>query len=215
MKGVYIVVEGIDGAGTTTHARLLVEKLSALGEPVEYVQEPSTGPIGRLIKRLLAEHLYDQEVYALLFAADRLHQYRTRVEGLLAGGVHVVSCRSVVSSLAYQSMDGDELVEWILTLNKYIPLPDVVVYLNVPLEVALARIARRRGVRDVFEKPGFLRELRSRYAEILRLLERCFRVTVIRVDEAPGGLVRSVEDVHREVVVKVLAAINYLRGVWA
>lgn len=211
MRGLYIAVEGIDGAGTTTHAKLLARTLTRAGHPAVYVQEPSPGPIGRLIRSMLGRGVYDQEVYALLFAADRLLQYRRRTSKLLEEGLCIVSCRSIVSSLAYQTLDGPALTEWIMTVNRYAPLPDIVVYLDVPLGEALRRLAARSR-RDVFEKPALLRELLARYREVLALLRR-LGVVVVVVEEVEEGRVRDALSVHREAAVKTLAAIKYIQAV--
>src|SRR5688572_30541516 len=72
--GLLIAIEGIDGAGTTTQARRLVEWLEASGRPAHLTREPSTGPIGELLRRMLGGAFapVDAGAVALLFAADRL-----------------------------------------------------------------------------------------------------------------------------------------------
>jgi len=94
-----LVLEGLDGAGTTTQARRLVEHLRAGGGRAHLTREPSDGPIGRLIREMLtgghaiAGQSINQSTFGLLFAADRLDHLQREVEPQLAAGAIVVSDR--------------------------------------------------------------------------------------------------------------------------
>ncbi|MGA1794077.1 MAG: dTMP kinase, partial [Thermoplasmatota archaeon] len=68
----FIVIEGIDGCGKGTQARLLFEHLKGLGKDVVLTAEPTKGPLGKLIREHLQEPFLDDEALALLFAADRI-----------------------------------------------------------------------------------------------------------------------------------------------
>jgi len=101
-----IVLEGLDGAGTTTQARRLVEHLRRRGQRAHGTREPSDGPIGRLIREMLvgqhavAAGAIRQSTFGLLFAADRMDHLQREVEPQLAAGVTVISDRWYHLSLA-------------------------------------------------------------------------------------------------------------------
>src|SRR5512139_742195 len=114
IEGLFIAIEGIDGAGTTTQAKLLFDGLRARGLPVHLTREPSDGPIGVLIRQILTGRVVvpglqgprapDWATMALLFAADRLDHVEAEIAPNLADGVTVVSDRYDYSSVAYQSV---------------------------------------------------------------------------------------------------------------
>ncbi|MFM2418433.1 MAG: hypothetical protein RL385_3156, partial [Pseudomonadota bacterium] len=107
---VFIVLEGIDGAGTTTQTARLVSALTAQGRRTQATREPSDGPVGVLLRQMLRGRVVSpsgkappSEELALLFAADRLDHVSAELRPLLADGVSVVSDRYDYSSVAYQS----------------------------------------------------------------------------------------------------------------
>src|ERR1043166_5184318 len=114
-----IVLEGIDGAGTTTQSRRLALHLRNHGRTAHWTREPSDGPIGRLIREMLTGHhalptgSISQSHFGLLFAADRLDHCQREVEPQLAAGAIVVSDRWYHSSLAYQGPGAER--DWITT----------------------------------------------------------------------------------------------------
>lgn len=164
-KGLFIVLEGIDGAGTTTQGRRLVRRLRRRGLRATFTSEPSTGVVGRYIRRCLrARPGPSPERLALLFAADRLDHLERVIRPALRGGAVVVCDRYVLSSLAYQGVEGD--AAWVRTLNARAPAPDLTVLLDVSPRVA----ARRRGSRgtspDRYEVDAFQREVAARYRRL-------------------------------------------------
>ncbi len=214
-RGYYVVVEGIDGSGTTTHARLLVEKLERLGYCARFVEEPSKDVVGGLIRHMLRHGPFRQHIMTLLFAADRLLLHENLVRSLLKRGCIVVSDRSWVSSLVYQSCDcfSDSVpLDWIYTVNRYAAKPDVLVYIDVEPVIAYRRLVARGRVMEQPEKLSILRSLHRRYREVLNMLKGVVPA-VVWVEASPNGVERSIERVSAEVTVKVLAAINYLEAV--
>lgn len=207
--GAYVVLEGIDGAGTTTHSRLLAEGLQALGYCACLLGEPSRGEIGGLIRRALAGGPFSQRLLALLFAADRLEQ-AGRVRECLSEGCVAVGDRSWVSSLAYQSYDGfpdPAPLDWVYTLNRYAPRPDVLVFLDVDPLVAYRRIVKRAG-RELPERLSHLQGLARQYERVIEILAGLVPV-IVRVKGTVKGYERPIDSVSRDVLTAVLAALNY------
>ena len=143
MTGKLIVLEGLDGAGTTTQVKRLVEHLRASGRAAHATREPSDGPIGKLIREMLTGghaipgQSLSQSTFGLLFAADRLDHLQREVEPQLAAGAIVVSDRWYHSSLAYQGTGADR--DWITMLNARARKPDLTIFLEVRPEVAAKR----------------------------------------------------------------------------
>lgn len=167
MFGKFIVLEGIDGAGTTTQATQLVTALAHRGSPVVLTREPSVGPIGREIRSLLRGGGLDPETMALLFAADRLDHLAREVAPALARGAVVVCDRYDLSTLTYQSAthpEGSAIVPWLRGINARARRPDLTIVLDVPAEVAEARRAERGGPEEIFERRDLQRRLAQLYA---------------------------------------------------
>lgn len=164
MTARFIVLEGIDGSGTTTQAARLGRKLAA-----QVTREPSQGPIGAELRKVLGGHLVvDDGAIALLFAADRLDHLAREIEPQLSAGVHVVSDRYLLSSLAYQSLTvGRSFVE---AINQRARKPDLTLLLDVPVEVAAARRRSRGGPPELFDADAFQARVAEAYrAEAHRL----------------------------------------------
>ena len=160
--GCVVALEGIDGAGTTTHTRLLADRLLAHGFDVVSTREPSDGPVGKLIRRgLRGEVPMEAATLALLFAADRLEHLDRLVRPAVQRGAVVVTDRSLLSSLAYQGMDLPE--DWVEQINSRAPWPGLVLWLDVPPAEALSRIAARGKPVERFEEAPILEELHRRY----------------------------------------------------
>lgn len=175
--GVFVVVEGVDGCGSTTHSRLLTKALKSLGRETVLTCEPSNGPVGSLIRQILQRRLFVADAtgprgfawttMALLFAADRLDHLDSLVIPALEGGSVVISDRYDLSSLAYQSAtstDASEAIPWIRELNARAVRPDVTVVIDVPAELAEERRRGRGGVEEMFEHRALQERLVSIYA---------------------------------------------------
>ena len=186
--GRFIVLEGLDGAGTTTQARRLAAALRAAGRAVHVTAEPSGGPAGQLTRLVLTKRLvgahgqpggFDPAALALLFAADRLDHLSVEVLPKLAAGDDVISDRYTLSSLAYQSLTTGDLA-WVEALNARARAPDVTLFLRVSPDVALARRQADNGGGELFEVPAFQREVARAYDRCVeRLKERGERVIVV------------------------------------
>jgi dTMP kinase len=192
-----IVLEGLDGAGTTTQARRLVEHLRARGQAAHGTREPSDGPIGRLIREMLtgdhaiAGERIAQSTFGLLFAADRLDHLQREVEPQLAAGVIVVSDRWYHSSLAYQGTGADR--DWITAINGRARRPDLTIFLAVRAEIAAARRLAAGRVQELFEDVQMQQDVEAGYrATIAELTALGERIETIDGELAPDAVFETI-----------------------
>ncbi len=166
LKGKFICIEGVDGSGKTTQAKRLVKNLRSKGYDAVYTTEPSDGKIGTFIRDfvLSRESRVPIALEALLFAADRVDHVQADVEPLLAQGKTVVCDRYVCSSLAYQGAAGLDL-DWMDCINRFALKPDLTLFLDVPPEVGLRRLRRRKSV---MENAKNLRNVRDVYLGLVQ-----------------------------------------------
>ncbi len=179
-RGRFIVLEGIDGAGTTSQLRHVVEWLERRGELVHATREPTDGPIGLMLRQVLRGRIVatpgqargeakkeplDPAAVALLFAADRLDHLHNEIVPQLEAGRHVVCDRYVLSSLAYQSLETD--LRFVRNINEKALAPDLTIFLRVRAEVAMARIEGSRTHKEVFEQLPLQKRVAAAYEKLL------------------------------------------------
>jgi len=200
--GTFIVLEGIDGSGTTTQARQLTEWFAARDTQVLMTCEPTTGPIGRLIREVLCgKHKVDQDTLAMLFAADRKDHVNKEIQPALDRGEIVISDRYYHSTLAYQGfMRGEDRVKFVREIHRAaeIPIPDLTIILYVPPLIGIERTDSKIAggvVREIFENSPFQEKLAGYYRQMPHQL-RDQKIVII-----DGS--RSIEDVHHVVVKEV------------
>lgn len=203
--GKFIVLEGIDGSGTTTQAKVLAAELAARGHLVCLTCEPTTGPVGVLIRQALQRRFVvpsiggprapDWRTMALLFAADRLDHNDALILPALARGEVVISDRYYLSSLLYQSLTAaavEDPLPWLRAINSRAVSPDLTLVFDVDAEVAARRRQGRGGPAELFE----IDELQSRLAAAYAAAERA--IPADRVVHLDAG--RAVSEVSRSVV---------------
>ena len=163
--GAFICIEGLDGSGKTTQAKLLVAKLRKSHNAV-YTAEPSRGKIGAFIRNrcLYGEKRRSTVVEALLFAADRIEHVENVVLPALHQGKLVVSDRYLYSSLAYQGASGLSL-EWIETINAHALKPDFAVFIDVDPKTVMNRLKPKRSVMENIETQQKVREIYLKFVE--------------------------------------------------
>ena len=193
--GKLIVVEGLDGAGTTTQVRLLYQRLSGASR-VYVTHEPSEGPVGLLIRAALAQRIrVDEATLAALFCADRMdHLYHRTGEGGIAAqlgrGIHVLTDRYYFSSLAYQGMSLDW--QWIWDLHARCIRADLTLFVDVPVDVCLARISAGRGGQyDLFENRSALTRARESYLRAIERLGKAGESIAVVDGDAPPEAVHA------------------------
>ena len=179
IEGNFIVLEGVDGAGTTTHTKLLADGLKGRGLPVHTTREPSDGPIGMLLRQILTGRVIvpglqgvrppSWTTMALLFAADRTDHCEAEIIPNLMDGVTIISDRFDHSSVAYQSTTGggtNDALTWVSTLNSHAKRPNLTIVLDVPPEVAKKRRQSRTSKREMYDDPELQEMIGAFYADI-------------------------------------------------
>lgn len=163
-KGRFIVIEGLDGSGKTTAAKKLVEKLSKSGRAY-YTKEPSDGDIGKWIRKniLESEGDKDNDLVALMFAADRLDHINNEILPLIFEGVDVICDRYYYSNLAYQGDITNTNSIFCYNSKAYEILnPDFVFFIDTPIDICLERISNREKV-EIYETKEKLESVRELY----------------------------------------------------
>lgn len=185
-SGKFVVLEGLDGAGTTTQAEALGAALRASGLTVHVTREPSDGPVGLLIRQALTHKLdrwgargpLASETLALLFAADRTDHLHAEILPALSRGEVVLCDRYLLSSLAYQ---GAELpLPWVEAINDYATPPDLTLFLEVDPALAATRRAARGGEPELFEAEERQRKIAKQYLSVIR--RRAGKERIVRLD---------------------------------
>ncbi|MFX0039812.1 MAG: dTMP kinase [Candidatus Heimdallarchaeota archaeon] len=163
-KSIFIVLEGGDAAGTTTHSLLLKDFLESKGLKVHLTQEPSQSKIGKLLREFLKNKDIPPTTDALLFAADRNLHYENEIKKKLEEGFIVISDRYIESSIVYQSIQSNKIsVEWVKEINKFVGLPDITIILDIEPNIALAR--KESKDLEKFEDTLFLDKVRNLYLQ--------------------------------------------------
>ena len=164
-KGIFIVIEGLDGSGKTTQADILSKKLSE-NHKVLCTAEPSQGKIGSFIRNgcLYEEKRLPKEAEALLFAADRIEHMQNEIAPALAEDKIVICDRYIYSSLAYQGSTGLSL-DWIKTINALALQSDVSIFIDVSPEQVLERLQRKKSVMETLETQQKVREVYLLFVE--------------------------------------------------
>lgn len=163
--GTFIVVEGADGAGTTTQSEKLAEELDAY-----WTYEPSGNKIGEKVDELISSEEYSPETVALGFAADRMVHLDEEVIPRLENGETVVCDRYYHSSLVYQPVLGADF-EWVKKLNREALKPDFTVMLDVSAETGMDRVDSRGHDGNIFESLDFQEKVVIKYRELKNKLE--------------------------------------------
>lgn len=181
--GTFIVVEGADGAGTTTQAKKLAEELDAY-----YTREPADNKAGRKVDEMISSGDYSAEAIALMFAADRMAHLEEEVIPRLKDGETVVCDRYYHSSLVYQPTLGAEY-SWVKKLNSNAVAPDMTLVLDVSAETGMSRMKSRGMDENIFEDLDFQQKVVVRYRELEDKLDE----QIVMVDSS-----RSIEEVFSE-----------------
>lgn len=191
MPGKFITLEGIDGAGKSTHLQWLVENLSHRGHRVVATREPGGTPLGEKLRDLLlAETMHLETETLLMFAARREHLDKVIVPAL-ARGDFVISDRFTDASFAYQSggrgLDWEKLKQletWVLDGFQ----PDLTLIFDVPTQIARTRLKHTGSAPDRFEREeqAFFERVRAAY--LRRAEEESIRIKIIEANRDVGEI---------------------------
>lgn len=185
MPPLLIAIEGLDGAGTTTLAQTLGQRLEQSGRTCRLTAEPSRGPIGLMIRRALTGEIeLDEPALALLFAADRLDHLDREIEPALRQDYIVITDRYNWSSLAYQSIT--LAPDWVAAINRQARPADLTLLLDASVETCLDRMGRRGGTAERYEKKTILGKVREGYLALAEQAAAAGQaVTVIDSEKSP------------------------------
>ena len=170
MGAAFLVLEGLDGAGTTTQTTLLANWLRKQGTRVLETREPTAGRVGRVIRDVLAgvDGAPAVETLPWLFAADRADHLWGDVEPALASEAYVVSDRYYASSLAYQTLTLP--YSRVRALNADFRVPDLTLFLDVDVDECMRRIAARGGPTEIYERRDRMEAIHASYRTVMQHL---------------------------------------------
>lgn len=179
-QALYIIFEGIDGAGKSSRIQTLTQALEMRDFRVKCLFEPTNGPFGKEIRsraRHGPEMTVEEELE--LFIKDRRAHIQGDLSQSLADYDVVIQDRSYLSSAAYQSakINCPHSPQQILELHDFVPKPDLVVYLDLDVDTALTRVGQR-GESDAFENAERLKRVRANYLSIQQSNWLCLDATL-------------------------------------
>lgn len=202
-KELFIAFEGIDGSGKSSQICLLEENLSRVGKKVYQTCEPSTGPIGRMIRDIFTGIMEgDHHTIAGLFVADRLHHLLNKADGILKqleNGYIVLTDRYVFSSYAYQGAHVD--LQWVIAANsesQRILEPDLHVFLDVSVDTAMNRLSKGRDKMELFETRDNLMKVREMYMIILDRFKDDQNILVVDGEQSQEAIAQEIWGVVKE-----------------
>ena len=191
----FIVFEGIDGAGTSTQIKKLIERDTTRFVPTA---EPTSNETGKFLRRMLGgEFTVDEKTNAYLFAADRCEHIfgKGGVLELCESGKIVVSDRYFFSSMAYQSVScGEELPK---LLNSPFPLPEYLFYFVINPEISLGRVNARGEHKEIYETIEKQKKIAAQYEKVISEYEKNASETgmkIIRIDAE-----KDIEEIAAEI----------------
>ena len=199
-RGKFITLEGMDGAGKSTHVSGIADFLRGKGKEVVVTREPGGTPLGEKLRAvLLSEAMNIDTETLLMFAARREHIAQVIAPGLAAGR-WVVSDRFTDATYAYQGSGGGMASDRIATLERWVQdklKPDLTLVFDVPVEVALTRLPKKRADRFESESRSYFERVRAGYleraaAEPARVRIVDGRKAVEKVKEEVEGIISTI-----------------------
>jgi dTMP kinase len=180
MTAKFITLEGMDGAGKSTHIPSIIEMLKARGREVVSTREPGGTPLGERLRELLLHEAMHAETETLLMFAARREHIANVIAPALERGAYVLSDRFTDATFAYQSGAKGVPANKVEILEQWVQedlQPDLTLLFDVPVEVSIARLAGARSP-DKFERESadFFTRIRNAYLERARKNPQRFRV---------------------------------------
>ena len=200
MAAKFIVFEGIDGAGKTTQAKLLADKIKEMGRVAELTAEPTALESGKALRRVLSgEEKKSNCEIATMFTLDRIaHNVHpeTGINALIEKGVDVISDRYYYSSLAYQGSATS--YPWVKSLNLDCPeirRPDLCIFLDLKPEESLERISKGREKLEIFENLETLTRVRESFFNVFSDLDD--NVAIIDAYRTPEEIAADIFELYK------------------
>jgi dTMP kinase len=207
LRGVFIVIEGLDGSGKTTQIRLLGQRLINLGYSVISTKEPTDGLWGGKIKGVQkGEFTTDPLALGFAYLADRVdHIQKLNLQSKKYDFPIILSDRYELSFLAYQQEDTTMDLSWLLTTHKGLPRPDLTIFLDVPPNECFKRIQiSRSSTPERFEKnPQQLENIRKKYLSTIEWMNRStYKIVIIDGTKSIDNINNKITNVVYQVILK-------------
>jgi dTMP kinase len=200
-RGRFVTLEGVDGAGKSTHMAWIAERLRAPGRKVLVTREPGGTPLAERLRALVLNEPMDPLAETMLLFAARADHVQREIGPALDGGTWVLCDRFTDATFAYQGGGkgvASELIAHLAQVSHDGLMPDLTLMFDCPYEIARARLDRADKAPDRFERENreFFERVRQAYLGLARAdPER------IRVIDASGTL----EDIKKRVEVEIAA----------
>ena len=180
-RGKFVTLEGIDGAGKSTHLEWLAERLRAQGRTVVVTREPGGTPLGERLREIILHEPMDLDTEALLVFAARQEHIRKKILPSLASGNWVLSDRFTDATFAYQGGGRGIPFERLAILESWVQQglqPDLTLFFDVPVAVGQDRLRQTTSAPDRFEREdgGFFERVRAAYLKRARAAPERFRI---------------------------------------
>lgn len=160
-KGLFIVIEGIDGTGKSTQVKRLGEWFEKQGREVVLSREPTDGPWGKKLRESAATGRLSPEDELRYFLNDRRQHVEEKIQPSLAAGKVVILDRYYFSTMAYQGARGFDPQEIRRMNEEFAPVPDLLIILDLDVDTAHQRIGHRGDSTNEFEKKDSLQKCRE------------------------------------------------------
>ena len=198
MRGKFITLEGVDGAGKSSHVDWIAEHLGKRGVKTVVTREPGGTEVGEKLRRLVLGEPMSIETEALLVFAARQEHITKVIRPALDAGTWVVSDRFTDATYAYQGGGRGLPTAKISALESWVQeglTPDLTLVFDVPLEVARRRLAASQAEWDRFEREGddFFRRVRAAYHE--RARKEPGRVRLVDSSRSLAGIRVELEEI--------------------
>ncbi|MDR1423461.1 MAG: dTMP kinase [Azoarcus sp.] len=181
--GIFVVFDGIDGSGKSTQVQRFAAAFAALGERLVVSKEPTDGPWGAKLRRSALSGRLPFEAELAAFIEDRREHLATKVMPALKEGALVVLDRYYYSTIAYQGLRTDDIAAFEPRIRAGLVEPDVAYFIEVPPAAAAARIQRRDGGANHFERPDDLVRLAQAFKRMAARDERIVPVNGERLED--------------------------------
>ncbi len=198
MPGKFITLEGIDGAGKSSHLAWIGERLRQAGREVVVTREPGGTPLGEKLRDILLRDAMDAGTETLLMFAARQEHLARVVRPALARGAWVVSDRFTDATFAYQGGGRGFPVDKLRILETWVQdglQPDLTLYFDLPVSTGQARLRSAVGAQDRFEREDPAFHERVRVAYLARAGQFPERFCIIDAGKSPGEIKVSLENI--------------------